>query len=354
MTDKFKIDSHKLIYHVHRVSKWVNDENIYPVYMEISPFGACNHRCIFCSVDFMGYQKRALETDILKKRLTELGQLGLKSIMYAGEGEPFLHKDIAEIIVHTKKAGIDVALTTNGVLMRPDIIDTILSSTEWIKVSCNAGAKETYSKIHKTKAEDFNRVINNLEHAVNVRNKNKYKCTLGIQILLLPENSHEVEQLVITAKNIGIDYLVVKPYTHHSQNEHEYHIQYNDYAHIADKLKQYNSNEFNTIFRINAMQKWDKKNRGYNKCLALPFWSYIDSGGNVWGCSAHLLNDKFHYGNINSQSFQAIWESDKRLQSLRWVDKNLNLNSCKFNCRMDEINRYLWDLKNPPEHANFI
>ena len=56
--DKYKIDSHKLMYHVHRVSDWISHENIYPIYVEISPTGTCNHRCIFCSVDFMGYQKR--------------------------------------------------------------------------------------------------------------------------------------------------------------------------------------------------------------------------------------------------------------------------------------------------------
>jgi hypothetical protein len=28
--------------------------------------------------------------------------------------------------------------------------------------------------------------------------------------------------------------------------------------------------------------------------------------------------------------------------------------SCRENCRLDSINRYLFSLKNPPEHVNFI
>jgi len=354
MADIFKIDSHKLMYHVQRVSDWLNNKLIFPIYIEISPAGHCNHRCIFCSEDFMGYRKRYLDTKVLKEQLEQMGHLGVKSVMYAGEGEPFLHKNLADLIVHTKQSGIDVAITTNGVLMKPDISNRILEFTEWIKVSCNAGTPETYSKIHQTKPGDFDRVIANMEYAVNARKARGYKCTLGLQILLLPENNNEVERLAKTARDIGLDYLVVKPYTHHAKNAHEYEIEYNRYLHLADRLENINTDHFTTIFRIRAMQKWDYKQRNYERCLALPFWSYIDAGGNVWGCSAHLQDDRFVYGNINSQSFKDIWEGDKRLQSLRWVDAELDINSCKLNCRMDEINYYLWELKNPPEHVNFI
>ena len=51
--DKYRIDSHKLIYHVDRVHAWQQGENVYPIYMEISPAGTCNHRCTFCALDYM-------------------------------------------------------------------------------------------------------------------------------------------------------------------------------------------------------------------------------------------------------------------------------------------------------------
>ena len=101
--DKFRIDSHKLLYHVERVSDWLKGKSTYPIYVEVSPAGSCNHRCVYCALDFMEYKPRFLDTAIFKKRLTEMGRLGVKSIMYAGEGEPLLHKGIAEIINHTKK-----------------------------------------------------------------------------------------------------------------------------------------------------------------------------------------------------------------------------------------------------------
>lgn len=354
--DKYRIDSHKLLYHVSRVNDWLQGKVIYPIYMEISPSGACNHRCAFCALDFMGYQKRYLDTAILKERLTEMGQLGLRSVMFGGEGEPLLHKQIVEIICHTKKSGIDIALTTNTVLLKESLSEQILAYLEWIKVSINAGTRETYAKIHRTNAADFDCAIKNLSHAAKIKRERGYKCTLGMQILLLPENKHEVVLLAEIAKDIGMDYLVVKPYSQHllSKTKKYEYIKYGDYVDISDALTKMNTPSFSVIMRLNTMKKWDETTRNYTRCLALPFWSYLDAGGNVWGCSAYLSNDRFLYGNIYENSFEQIWLGRKRRESLDWVEKEMDAQQCRVNCRMDEINRYLWDLKNPSEHVNFI
>lgn len=356
MTDKYRIDDHKLMYHVGRCADWLNGKLIYPIYMELSPSGACNHRCTFCGLDFMGYKKRFLDTKILKLRLSEMGLLGVKSIMYGGEGEPFLHKDMSEIINHTKGSSIDVAVTTNGVLMNKEIVQKTLSNIEWIKFSVNAGTIETYSKIHRTKVEDFDQVINNISYAVNYRKLNNLKCALGIQMLLLPENEGEVLTMAKIAQEIGVDYLVVKPYSQHiSSITHKYSdISYEKYQYLAKELALFNSKIFNVIFRTETMKIWDKGERSYDRCLSNPFWSYIDSGGNVWGCSVYLGDERFKYGNIYDNTFKEIWEGVKREESLHYVETELDVKECRINCRMDKINRFLWELKNPPEHINFI
>lgn len=354
--DKYRIDSHKLIYHVQRVYDWLNGKNVYPIYAEISPSGTCNHRCIYCALDFMEYQSRFLDKEVLKERLSEMSSLGLKSIMYAGEGEPLLHRDIGEIINHTKKVDVDVAITTNGVLLKEGFVESTLENITWIKVSINGATKETYAKIHKTNPDNFDRVMENMSYAVELRQNKGYKCALGMQLILLPENWHEAEPLAQKAKDIGMDYLVIKPYSQHplSRTTRYKDIKYSDYLHLSDKLSTFNNSNFSVIFRVNTMKKWDKGQRSYNQCLALPFWSYIDAGGSVWGCSAYLGEERFHYGNLYQSSFKDIWEGEERVKSIRWAENELDIHQCRVNCRMDEINRYLWDLKHPPEHVNFI
>ena len=354
--DKYKIDSHKLIYHCERVGDWLKGRPIYPVYMEISPAGSCNHRCVYCALDFMEYRPRFLQTEVFKTRLKEMGKLGVKSIMYAGEGEPFLHKDIADIIATTKKSGIDAAVTSNAVLFNEKLANETLPYLTWIKVSINAAKPETYAKIHRTRPQDFGKVIKNMEYAAKIRKQKGYTCTLGMQIILLQDNFQEITALARKAKAIGMDYLVVKPYSQHplSKTNIFKDIKYSKYVDLAEQLQKINNADFNAIFRLHTMEKWDQAKRNYRHCLALPFWAYIDAGGNVWACSMYLTKKKFCLGNIYDQSFKQIWESRKREQLVHWAGEKLNTDICRVNCRMDEINRYLWELKNPSAHVNFI
>lgn len=354
--DKFRIDSHKLLFHPRRVAEFLEGRNIVPLYMEISPFGGCNHRCVFCGLDFMGYKPKRLETDLLCTRLSEMGRLGLQSVMYAGEGEPYLHRDLPVIINHAKAAGIDNAVTTNGVLMRPDILERHIAATAWIKVSLNAGSPETYAAVHGTNPGDFGRVLENLEAAVALRRRLDAGCTLGAQALLLPENAGEIAGLARTLRDIGLDYLVVKPYSQHPQSHCDAYkdISYAGYDDLAGELQALASDTFHAVFRLRAMHKWEEKQCPYDRCLALPFWSYLDASGNIWGCSVYLGDPRFAYGNIHEQTFAEIWDGPRRRESMDWCRRELDPASCRVNCRMDEVNRYLWELTHPGPHVNFI
>lgn len=356
MADEYRIDSHKLMLHPGRVARWLAGENIYPIYMEISPSGACNHRCTFCALDYMEYRPRFLQTSLLKERLSELGSLGLKSIMMGGEGEPLLHRDMAEIILHAKGSGIDVAMTTNGVLLTKEFAREALQSISWIKVSINAGTPESYGRIHRTKQDDFERVLANLATAVQVGRELGAECVIGAQMILLPENAAEVQELVAYCRAAGLRYLVIKPYSqHHRSITHEYEdFDYGPYIGMVRQLETCNDSQFQVVFRENTMRKMQRDRRGYERCQALPFWSYIDSDGNVWGCSAYLGDEQFLYGNIYEQTFAEIWTGERRRKSLDFVHCDLDPKGCRMNCRMDEINLYLWELTHPGSHVNFI
>lgn len=364
MADKYNIDSHKLIYHPERVGEWLQGyenwevaKSIYPIYMEVSPIGVCNHRCTFCALDYVGYRNTSLKKDILKDRLTEMRRRGVKSIMFAGEGEPIMWKPLPEIIEHCTNIGIDTSLTTNMALLTDKDVDTFLKNCSWIKASINAGTADTYSKIHRTKVGDFDRVINNLKMCVERRKEKGYSCTIGAQMVLLPENVHEVLILGKRLKAIGIDYLVIKPHSQHlSSITRKYEkIDYHSFVEIENKLQSLNGENFNIIFRARTMNKLYETKRAYLKCYSTPFfWGYIMSDGSVYGCSAFLKNEKFCYGNIHEASFTEIWEGDRRRANYNFIKNELNINECRKNCRMDEINRYLWKLKNPDLHVNFI
>ena len=366
MSDRYAIDGTKIHLHPERVAQWIEagddwekQKKIYPIYAEISPVGACNHRCTFCAVDYIGYKNTVLGLPHLSSTISNMAERGVKSIMFAGEGEPLLYRSIDYVVNHAKRLGIDVAITTNATLLDESKVRECLGSVSWLKASINAGSPETYAAIHQTKEDDFSRVFNNLARAVVIRNQEKWKTSLGAQCVLLPENMAEIFDLADRCKDIGLDYLVVKPYSQHKMSPETAKrygdLSYADHYKLKDALARMETKDFKIVFRMNTMKHLEEPVRYYEKCYSTPFmWAYIMATGDVYGCSAYLLDERFRYGNIHEETFSQIWEGERRRASAEFVRKELDIHECRKNCRMENVNRYLWDVIHPVEHANFI
>ena len=353
--DRFRIDSHKLVFHAERVNEWLKGRLVCPIYLEIAPSGGCNHRCIFCAVDYLKYKPIFINSGILIKRIKEASRLGVKSIMYAGEGEPLLHKDIAKIIKETKGAGIDVSITTNGVLLNKDISEGILKYLSWIRISLNAGTPLTYSRVHRCHKEDLQRVLNNLKEAAYIKKRSGLKTTIGVQFLLIPQNAQEVVLLAKKVKNIGLDYFIVKPYSQHpfSSSRIDKRFKYEDYFGLEEDLRKMENEDFQIIFRDHAMMRLAVA-KEYRNCLGAPFWAYIDAKGDVYACSAFLGKKTFCFGNIYEDNFKTTMNGNRRKIVIKMISEKLNVGKCRQACRLDKINSYLWQLKHPGPHVNFI
>ena len=304
--------------------------------------------CTFCSVDAIGYPQIMLDHRLLKDRLQEMGQLGVKSVMYAGTGEPLLHKKINQIVLDSKSAGLDVAFTTNGVLLHK--LDSI-AECSWVKISMNAGTREDYAKIHQTNPKDWDSIWEHLPTII----KRKGLCALGLQCVVLPENYHSLRKLAESARNVGVDYLVLKPYSQGTfsivqRTDIDYKVMEDELLELESR---YQTPTFQVIYRENAFRQ-EAQPHHYEKCNATPFvWTYFMATGDVFACSAHLLDPRFNIGNIRTHTFQEVWESEGRKKNWEMM-KNFDIKQCRLNCRMDKTNIYLDQLKHGVPHQAFI
>ena len=349
VNDKFRIDSTKIMFHPMRVAQlitgnnqWNRVKDIYPLYVEVSPVGHCNHACTFCAIDYVIEDNKAnkrsaiLDHNMFATRIAEMSGLGVRSVMFAGEGEPMLHKHINDMVFECWDNQVDCSFTTNGTLLHR-LAD--LNKCTWIKVSLNAGTKETYAKVHRTKEKDWDIVWDNIRAAV----LRKGDCTVGVQMVLLPENEHEAPLLQKLCDDAGVDYLVLKPFS-----QHKFSINKNYEAYRPSRLSQ----SGRVLVRAESIET---KVIPYEKCHATPYlWAYLMSTGDVYSCSAYLLDDRFLLGNLNTQTFRDVWHSDRRRANWNYVRNDLDIKDCRVNCRMDKANRYLDDLEKGVPHVNFI
>jgi len=261
-----------------------------------------------------------------------MGTMGVKAIDWDTEGEPLLHSDLPDLINWAKVWGIDSAVETNGVYLTEGFMKRCGENITYIKVSVDAATNETHHKLHRGGKHDLDKVLANIDTAVRLGTG----CTIGMQMVLLEENQDEAEELSKIAKRLGVDWFVIKPFSVHP-------FQDGSLVHMGD------INKVLGIEGVTVREQTFKRvffERDYPVCYGVNFISNIDCYGNVTVCNTLTRKDKYILGNIYKESFKEIWSRHPR---------EFDIKECKREvCRMDKQNLYLWNLKNPDKHVNFI
>jgi len=349
---KVDVDSHKLIYHPERVVTWYNTGDCFPIYVEIGVTNRCNHRCIFCALDWFEKDPLDIDPGVMKRALSEMAECGVKSVMFAGDGEPLLHKHICDFIIHAKNEKLDVALATNGVLFNKEKMEQVLPALSWIRFSIDAGTAEVHKKIHRGGSKDFEKVLTNIRQAVEIKKRKKLSVVIEAQFLLIPDNSDDLISFIRLFKEIGVDNVQIKPYSQHPLSKNRHSIEYIKYNRLESAIRKFESSDFQVIFRSQTAHRLITK-RTYSECYGLSFYALIEADGSIIPCNLFHKNPAFYYGNLNDNSFTHIWWGDKRKEINQLLRKN-RMDLCRDGCRLDAINRYLHLLKNPHPHVNFI
>src|ERR1700690_2357021 len=91
-----------------------------PFLVQVVVTRRCNLSCTYC--DEFDQVSPPVPTDLLKRRIDKIRQLGAWAIEWSG-GEPLLHPDLCEITRYAKEQGFTrVMLLSNGFLLDPDKI----------------------------------------------------------------------------------------------------------------------------------------------------------------------------------------------------------------------------------------
>lgn len=283
-----------------------------PIHLELRITSSCNLNCIACfdhsplktdNTGFKPHNFMPLET--IKEVLDSAKKIGVQEIILCSDGEPFLHKDIMKIIFEIKKRGFECTIFTNGIKLNKKIMDRLVElRVDKLRVSVWAGGTKTYQKTHPgAKKDTFNKLRDNLLYLSSLNRKSRIPAVVLCNVLF-NMNYLTVPKMVRFAENVGADEIF---FSNLSIRKH------------SEKLALSNTQKNNLDRLINNISKKIKIKNNLlslisNQKMDIPcyqgfIYSVITLDGDVIPCCGSPITRKI--GNINDESFDSIWHSEK-------------------------------------------
>jgi GTP 3',8-cyclase len=359
----------KVFHHADRIHELQSAGDTRPVHMTIGLTNYCNHKCSWCYINWnqagraAGRSGAAVETmrkainadDRLIEAIGEARALGLKAVTIVGDGEPTLHKHFVEYLGRLAAMGLQIGIFTNFSMTSEETLEALAEHCFFVRGSIDAANEEVHRKSHGS--DDFDLVISNLKRLLMLRG-NRPKPTVGVQFVTNQWNFWQLPDAARFYRDLGADYLTIKPaYKNDLNPAHpENEVNLNDAFHLMREAQSHATDRFKVFAKYPQFKEvvGQKTNdaRYYKKCIATPLSPYLDEDGNVEMCG-NLKGRGFTMGNIYESSFGEIWSSDSRKDCLSRID----LHKCPSGCKLDPLNKVLWDTFHPEEdavHPNFV
>ena len=366
--EKIILDGHKLEWHRERVEAWLRGERIAPITIDCALTRACTYRCTYCYGQLQANDEKRMTRDVIVRFLDDAAEIGVKAVSFVSDGESTCSPHLYDAILRGKQNGLDMALGTNGYLLKDERLGDILPALTYLRFNISAADPERYAHIHGCSVADYEKVITTIKRAVAIKRQRGLEVTLGLQMVLLPEFEDQIIPLARLGKELGVDYLVIK---HCSDDENSsLGVDYSRYESMVDVLKEAEGFSSDTYL---VRAKWSKilsgGKRAYSRCFGPPFIMQLSGSGLVAPCGM-LFNSKYkqyHIGNIAETSFKELWKSERYWGVIRLIgsEKFDARTMCGSLCLQHKVNEFLWVLKTngtlppkqtgkPPLHVNFI
>ncbi len=367
-SNKLILDGHKLNWHTERVQAWLNGERIAPITIDCALTRKCTYRCVYCYGQLQANDEQKMTRDVIFRFLDDAAEIGTKAISFVSDGESTCSPYLYDAILRGKSNGLDVALGTNGYLLKDDRLNEILPALTYLRFNFSAGQPGRYAEIMGCDVKCFDKVCDTIRKCVTIKKEYGLNVTIGLQMVLMPSFGDQVIPLAKLGRELGVDYLVIK---HCSDDEDgSLGVDYSKYNDLVGLLEQ--AEEYSTEHYL-VRAKWSKilsgGKRSYSRCYGPPFIIQLSGSGLVAPCGM-LFNNKYsryHIGNIAETPFKELWQSDRYWEIMDYIasDKFDARTMCGTLCLQHKVNEFLNDLKEGkislspaqttvPPHINFI
>lgn len=347
------LDGTKINYYHDRVREWDSGTRIAPITIDMALTTTCNMGCEFCYRYLQHNTKYTITKEHMTRFLDDCAEIGVKGVSLVSDGESSISPAYEHSISYGHSLGISMASGTNAYLLNGRLLAEVFPKLTYLRVNISAGEQTRYNEIMGAKGDMFDTVCSNIRDMVMLKKRGKSNCTVGMQMVFMPQYEDQLIPLAKLAVELEADYLVIK---HCSDDEFgALNVKYGDYKKTYPTLQ---AAEALSTERTTIKVKWSKISecsekgaiRTYQRCYGPPFMLQVSGTGLIAPCG-FLFNERyakdFHIGNITKQSFKEVWKSERY-----WEVIGL-LSSTRFNaqkmcgslCLQHSVNKYLDEYK---------
>ncbi len=206
--DYFKEFEANLAFHF---SEILNTPLARPYWVFISLLHRCNFNCQMCGVKKV-LRDHELDPDVLKKALGEVAEWGSDCAVLLTGGEPFLRKDIFDIIAYSVSLGLKTEVVSNGSQIDgPQVTERIIDSgLANIAISLDGARPQTHDNIRGTPGA-HRKALNALDSLCRLKKKKARGPQISAWVTTMNENVDELYDMIGLAEQIGVECLVYHP-----------------------------------------------------------------------------------------------------------------------------------------------
>ena len=279
----------------------------FPLYLMIEPTNFCNLHCPICPTGSgkMKRQKRMMSF-LEFKSIIDQSKGHVTNIALWNYGEPFLNRELLEMIKYAVSAGIRVRTSTNGELFKTKefCLEVVKSGLQNL-IICLDGADQETIKIYR-KGASFSEIENGIRLIQEAKKTLASKTPIiELQFILMKHNVQQKDHMKQIAKELGVEIYSEKT-VGIDINDPDFQKLAKEFVPNDSSLSRYYLKEDGTF----AL-----KGKIHNGCSVINREVVINSDGNVVPCSYDLYSE-YVMGNVFEESLETIWKNDK-YQSFR-------------------------------------
>ena len=178
-------------------------------YLRISLTDRCNLRCTYCMPEegiTLRPKKEFMTSEEVIQIASTFVELGVKKIRLTG-GEPLIKKDFNNIINQLSKLGVEIFMTTNGILLHKYFQTLLKAGVKKINISLDTLNKHQFSLI--TRRDHFDLVYQNIDKAIDLFDEVKLNV-----VLIKGKNDNEILDFIklTQQKKVNIRFIEYMPF----------------------------------------------------------------------------------------------------------------------------------------------